>query len=110
VNSMTGLCMTKLDVLDGLDTIRLCIAYQSKGQQLLTPPLDAESLADCEPVYKDFPGWTESTKGITRYQDLPENAKSYIKDIESFVGLPIDIVSTGADRNETMIRVNPFQN
>lgn len=109
VNSMTGLCMTKLDVLDGLDKIRLCIAYQRNGQQLKTPPLDAESLADCEPVYKDFPGWTEPTEGIKKYEDLPENAKSYIKFIEDFVGIPIDIISTGADRNETMIRVNPFQ-
>jgi adenylosuccinate synthase len=107
-NSVTGLCVTKLDVLDGLDTIRLCTSYRSRGAVSDEPPLLADSYADCEPVYEDLPGWPESTAGITRYEVLPKTARSYLERIEALAGVPIDLVSTGADRDHTIIRRHPF--
>ncbi len=104
VNSITGLCITKLDVLDGLDTIRLCIAYERDGQRVDTLPLSADEFEGCIPVYMDFPGWQESTLGITGFDALPDNAKAYLNKVESLAGVPIDIVSTGPDRNETIVR------
>ncbi len=107
-NSVSGLCITKLDVLDGLDSIRLCVGYRVDGRELATPPLGAEAVAQCEPVYEELPGWRESTVGIRRYQELPEAARSYLSRIEEVVGTPIDLISTGADRADTIVLRHPL--
>jgi adenylosuccinate synthase len=108
VSSVTGLCLTKLDVLDGLETIRLCVSYQRDGQTVDILPLSADEFEGCEPVYIDMPGWSESTVGATNFDDLPANAQAYIKKVESLAGVPIDIISTGPDRNETIIQRDLF--
>ncbi len=108
INSVTGLCITKLDVLDGLDTIRICVGYQCDGKVLDTAPTGADAIAACEPVYEDMPGWNESTVGITDYDALPANAKAYLKRIEALTEVPMDIISTGPERNETIILRHPF--
>jgi len=108
LNSISGLCLTKLDVLDGLDTIRMCIGYECDGKTRVTPPDGAEAFANCKPVYEDLPGWKDSTVGVQNYYDLPENARNYLKRIEEVVETPIDIVSTGPDRSETIVLRNPF--
>lgn len=108
VNSVTGLCLTKLDVLDGLDTIRLCVAYERDGKAVDILPLSADEFEGCEPQYIDMPGWSESTIGITEFDELPANAQAYINKVESLAGVPIDLVSTGPDRVETIIRRDLF--
>ncbi|AFJ03563.1 Adenylosuccinate synthetase [Methylophaga frappieri] len=108
INSITGLCLTKLDVLDGLETIRLCIGYERAGQRVEVLPLSADEFTGCQPIYIDMPGWQESTLGITVFDDLPENARNYILKVESLAGVPIDIISTGPDRVETIIRRDLF--
>ncbi len=108
INSVTGLCITKLDVLDGLDTIRICVGYSCNGQEFNSPSLAAEVLEGCQPVYEDMPGWKDSTVGVKRYDELPENARAYLKRIEEIVGVPVDIISTGPDREETIVLRNPF--
>ncbi len=110
VNSISGLCITKLDVLDGLSTIRICTDYQYKGDVREVPPIGAEAFEACEPIYEDMPGWTESTVGVQHYDDLPDNARAYLKRIEEVVGAPVDIISTGPDRKETIILNHPFDN
>jgi adenylosuccinate synthase len=107
-NSVSGLCVTKLDVLDGLETIRLCTGYKINGVTSEEPPLFADQYADCEPIYEDVPGWKESTVGVTSYDQLPATARAYLERIEEVVGVPLDIVSTGADREHTIIRRHPF--
>lgn len=109
INSVSGLCITKLDVLDGLDTIRICVGYRCNGVVSDTLPIGAEALEGCEPIYEDMPGWKESTVGIKRYDDLPMAAKRYLKRIEEVVAVPIDIISTGPDREETIILRHPFE-
>ncbi len=108
LNSVSGLCITKLDVLDGLDTIRLCVGYRSGGEERATPPVGAEAFATCEPVYVDMPGWSASTVGARRMEDLPANARASLARIEEVVGVPIDIISTGAERNDTIVLRHPF--
>jgi adenylosuccinate synthase len=108
VNSITGICITKLDVLDGLAIIRLCVGYELDGQTVTAPPVGAEAFARCGARYIEMPGWSENTYGITRYADLPENARRYLAKIEELTGVPVDIVSTGPDRGETMILRDPF--
>jgi adenylosuccinate synthase len=103
-NSVTGLCITKLDVLDGLDELRICVEY--RGKQGV--PLGAEGFAECEPVYIDMPGWKESTYGVTRLEDLPANARAYLDKMAELVGVPIDIISTGPDRAQTILMRHPF--
>lgn len=109
VNSISGICLTKMDVLDGLETIKICTSYQcpEKGE-LTTTPVGAEGFARVKPVYIEMPGWEGSIFGATNWDDLPVNAKNYIAKIEELVGIPIDIVSTGPDRKETIIRRDPF--
>ena len=109
INSVSGLCITKLDVLDGLDTIRICVGYKYDGVEKLVPPDGAEAFANCEPVYVDMPGWTETTYGVKRYEDLPANAVAYLKRIAEVVEVPVDVISTGPDRDETMVLRHPFQ-
>jgi adenylosuccinate synthase len=95
-------------VLDGLDTIRLCVGYTSGGRKLNHPPLGAEALAECQPVYEDMPGWNESTVGVRREADLPKPARNYLARIAEITGTPIDIISTGPDRADTIILRHPL--
>ena len=108
INTISGLCITKLDVLDGLDTVRLCTGYKLDGQSVDVPPVDTDAFSRCEPVYEDMPGWNESTFGITRYEDLPANAKAYLKRLEEVVETPVDIISTGPDRDQTIVLRDPY--
>lgn len=103
LNSITGLGIMKLDVLDGLEEIKLCVAYRYEGETLLAPPGDAEMLSRCEPVYETMPGWQEPTQGLTQYADLPVNAKAYLDRLSELLETRIDIVSTGPGREETII-------
>jgi len=108
INSVTGLCITKLDVLDGLETLRLCVAYKLDGEEVKVPPVGAERFACCEPVYIEMPGWQDSTVEAKSFEELPQNAQNYLKKVEEICGVPIDIISTGPDRDETMILRDPF--
>jgi adenylosuccinate synthase len=107
-SSVSGLCITKLDVLDGLDTIRFCVGYRVDNKVVAEPPLSVEAYAAVEPVYEDLPGWKESTVGITEYSALPTNAQRYLERLQSAVGVPIDMISTGPDRDQTILLRNPF--
>ncbi|HMQ11863.1 MAG TPA: adenylosuccinate synthase [Candidatus Competibacter phosphatis] len=107
-NSVTGLCVTKLDVLDGLDSIRMCVDYRCGVERLDHVPLGAEALAACEPIYEEMPGWRDSTFGVRRYEDLPAAARAYLRRIEELADAPIDIISTGPDRADTIVLRNPF--
>ncbi len=109
INGFSGLCITKLDVLDGLDTVKICVAYEVDGKRRGTPPAAAETLARCQPVYEEMPGWGESTVGIRRLEELPSNARRYLDRLQELTGTPIDIISTGADREETIVVRDPFQ-
>jgi adenylosuccinate synthase len=108
INSISGLCLTKLDVLDGLETIRVCVGYQDQGGDAAPAPFGAEGYDRIVPVYEDLPGWSESTVGAKRLEDLPANARAYLKCIEETVGAPIDIISTGPDRAQTIVLRDPF--
>ncbi len=108
LNSLSGLCLTKLDVLDGLDHLSICTGYQYQNQIIQHVPTGAESYAECTPVLETIPGWQESTAGIKDYDQLPANAKRYISRIEELVGVPVHILSTGPDRNETIVLKHPF--
>jgi adenylosuccinate synthase len=107
-SSVSGLCITKLDVLDGLDTIRVCVGYRANGQLSPEPPMNVEGYAAIEPVYEELPGWRESTVGVTAYQDLPANARRYLERLGALVGVPIDMISTGPDREQTIVLRHPF--
>ena len=107
-SSCSLLCVTKLDVLDELDTIRVCVGYRINGGLTSTPPLLSENFGDAQAVYENLPGWKESTVGIRRFEDLPANARSYLDRLQSLVGVPITMISTGPDRDQTIIRQNPF--
>jgi len=108
VNSISGLCMTKLDVLDGLETVKICTAYQVDGVEVNALPAGAEALARCEPVYEELPGWRGSTAGARAVDLLPDNARAYLARVEALAGVPVDIISTGPDRDETIILRHPF--
>jgi adenylosuccinate synthase len=107
-SSVTGLCITKLDVLDGLDTIRIGVGYRTDGIVSPDPPMSIEGYAGIEPVYEEMPGWRESTVGVTDYEALPENARRYLERLEALVRVPIDMISTGPDREETILLRHPF--
>ncbi|GAB3679183.1 adenylosuccinate synthase [Salinisphaera aquimarina] len=107
-NSLSGLCITKLDVLDGLDAIQLCTGYRCDNETITVPPLGAEALSRCEPVYEEMPGWSESTVGVRTYEDLPQAARNYLDRLAEITGTPIDIVSTGPDRADTIFLRDPF--
>ncbi len=109
INSLSGLCLTKLDVLDGFDKIGICTAYRYDGAEIKSPPIGAQNFSRCEPIIEERPGWKQSTSGMTDFNDLPENAKAYISRIESLVGVPVDIISTGPDRADTIILKHPFE-
>ncbi|MDJ0739516.1 MAG: adenylosuccinate synthase [Gammaproteobacteria bacterium] len=108
INSVTGMCVTKLDVLDGLDTVKICVAYRIDGHEVDTPPVGADRFAQCEPVLIEMPGWQESTVGAQSRDDLPAAARSYLRRVEELCETPIDIISTGPDRDETIVMRHPF--
>jgi adenylosuccinate synthase len=108
VNGVSGLCVTKLDVLDGMETLQIGVGYETTDGVKDIFPIGAELLADCVPVYEEMPGWSESTEGIKHYADLPANAQKYLKRMEEICGVPVDIISTGPDREETIVLRHPF--
>ncbi len=109
INSLSGFCMTKLDVLDGLKEVKICVAYRMPdGREVTTTPLAAENWEGIEPIYETLPGWSETTFGVKTLEGLPQAARDYIKRVEEVTGVPIDIISTGPDRSETMILRDPF--
>jgi len=108
LNSLSGICLTKLDVLDGLEKVGICTAYKLNGTVTETAPLGADQYEQCEAIIEYIPGWTDTTAGVTEFDKLPENAKAYIKRIEELVGVKVTILSTGPDRDETIVLENPF--
>lgn len=109
INSVSGICLTKLDVLDGLDTIEICTGYEQNNQGGCVGSSDAIAFENVTPIYETLPGWHESTIGATSLEQLPANARAYIKRIEELVGCPVDIISTGPDREQTIILNHPFE-
>jgi adenylosuccinate synthase len=110
INSITGFCLTKLDVLDGLETLRICTGYKDvNGNISDVPPMAAEGYELITPVYEDMSGWSENSYGVTTFDGLPQAAKNYVKRLEELTGVPIDIISTGPDRNETIVLRHPFE-
>jgi len=107
-NGITSLCITKLDVLDGLDEVKICVGYKLGDDVFKVPPMRVEQYADCEAVYEVMPGWSDSTAGITDIDVIPEAARAYLRRIEELLLVPIDIISTGPDRDETIILKHPF--
>ncbi|TVP57498.1 MAG: adenylosuccinate synthase [Halomonadaceae bacterium] len=108
VNSVSGICLTKLDVLDGLESVKVCVGYRTPEGEIFRPPIAGEAYSTIEPLYESLPGWDESTVGLTAFDQLPENAKRYIRFIEKQIEAPIDIISTGPDRIETIVLRHPF--
>ena len=109
INGISGLCITKLDVLDGLPEIRVCVGYHLDGRALDILPLDADDIARCEPIYETLPGWTETTAGLTNWEQLPTNARRYLERMQALIGVPIDMVSTGPDRVHTILLRHPYR-
>lgn len=107
-NSISGFCITKLDVLDGLESVNICTGYRLDGEIIDMPPLGADDFARCEPIYEIMPGWSDSTVGVQQYDELPQAARDYLKRIEELTGIPNDIISTGPDRADTMVLNHPF--
>jgi adenylosuccinate synthase len=107
-NSISGLCVTKLDVLDGLEWVKICTGYRRGGKTSDMPPLGADDYAGCEPVYEEMPGWKDSTVGLCSIAELPRAARDYLERIEQICGVPVTIISTGADRDHTIILQHPF--
>ena len=107
-SSVSSLCITKLDVLDGLDTIRVAVGYRIDGEVVAEPPLSIDSYAGVEPVYEEVPVWKDSTVGITDYDALPLNARRYLARLQALVDVPIGMISTGPDRDQTIVLRNPF--
>ncbi len=109
INGVSGLCVTKLDVLDGVEEVKLCTGYQLDGKLCDILPVGAEETERCVPVYESLPGWQESTVGVKTYEALPEAARVYLKRIEEVCAVPVDMISTGPDRDETIVRRHPFK-
>ena len=108
VNGLSGLCITKLDVLDGLDELQLCVGYELDGERIDILPLGADDIARCKPIYETLEGWSESTVGVTDYAKLPINARLYLQRIEHATGVPIHVISTSPDRDHTIMMRHPF--
>lgn len=108
INGISGLCVTKLDVLDGMEEVKVCVGYKIGNQFSELLPVGAEDTAECEPIYEDLPGWSASTVGIKRLEDLPTAARVYLDRIQNILNVPIDIISTGPERDETIIQRHPF--
>jgi adenylosuccinate synthase len=114
LSGVSALCLTKLDVLDGLQTLRICTSYDfvdddGGTRRLDRLPAGAAAVERCRAVFEEMPGWSESTKGMRRYEDLPAAARRYVERLAELAGVPIDIVSTGPDREETIVRRHPFR-
>jgi adenylosuccinate synthase len=108
INGLSGLCITKLDVLDGISDLRICTGYKLDGKTIDMLPVGADDVARCQPIYETLPGWTENTFGVNRWEDLPLNARNYLKRLETLCEVPVDIVSTGPERDETIVLRHPF--
>src|SRR5690606_32915499 len=109
INGVSGICLTKMDVLDGVEEIKICTGYKLDcGDTIDIMPVGAEELSCCVPVYETLPGWKESTVGVKTLEGLPANARAYIKRIEEVCGVPVDMISTGPDREETIVLRHPF--
>ncbi len=108
INGFTGVAITKLDVLDELPTLKICVGYEHNGKTVTDFPADPQVLSECVPVFEEFPGWRESTVGITEYDNLPEGARAYIARLEELIGAPVDLVSTGQKRDQIIFRKQPF--
>jgi adenylosuccinate synthase len=108
-NGLTGLCVTKLDVLDGLEEVKICVGYRLDGEISASPPLLTDRFAECEPVYESLPGWAVPTSGATSFAALPREARNYLERLEGILGVPIDAVSTGPSRDAIVIRRHPFE-
>ncbi len=109
INGVSGLCITKLDVLDGLPEIKVCVGYELHGRRVDILPLDADDIIACEPIYDTFEGWPGSTFGVTEWGELPLNARRYLERVQSLIGAPIDMVSTGPDRVHTILLRHPYK-
>ncbi len=107
-SSVSGLCVTKLDVLDEFETIQICVGYTIDGEPIAGVPIIVDRFAKCKPVYEEWPGWQESTVGVTNNDELPQKARDYLARIEELAGVPVDIISTGPDRTQTIIKTHPF--
>jgi adenylosuccinate synthase len=107
-SSISGLCVTKLDVLDGLEIIKICVGYRLDGAVLEVPPFLVSRYQDCEPIYETVPGWKASTVGITALAELPEAARNYLDRLESILQVPVDMISTGPDRDQNIVIRDPF--
>ncbi|MBI3144903.1 MAG: adenylosuccinate synthase [Pseudogulbenkiania sp.] len=108
INGVSGLCVTKLDVMDGLEEIQLCVGYKIDGKEVDILPFGPAAVAQCEPIYETMPGWSQSTFGVKKWEDLPENARAYLTRIAEICEAPVDIISTGPDREETIVMRHPF--
>ena len=109
INGLSGLCITKLDVLDGIEELKICTGYILDGKPIDLLPIGADEVARCKPIYETVPGWKESTFGVKSWQDLPNNAKAYLTMLEMLCEVPIAIVSTGPEREETIVKRHPFE-
>ena len=109
INGVSGLCITKLDVLDGLSEIKMCVGYELNGERVDILPLDADEIASCKPIYETFLGWEGTTFGLTSWDALPANARAYLERVQAFIGAPIDMVSTGPDRDHTILLRHPYK-
>ncbi len=109
INGVSGMCITKLDVMDGMETIRLGVGYRYGDATYDISPAGAEAMQSCEPIYEELPGWSETTVGIKRYEDLPANARRYLQRMEEVCEVPVDMISTGPDREETIVLRHPFE-
>ena len=108
-SSVSGLCVTKLDVLDELESIQICIGYEIDGKPISGLPVVVDRFAECKPIYEEWAGWQESTVGITKFDELPQKARDYLTRIEALAGVPVDIISTGPDREQTIVKTHPFE-
>jgi adenylosuccinate synthase len=109
INGVTGLCITKLDVMDGMQEVKLCVGYNTPQGRIDVLPFGADAVAQCQPIYETMPGWSETTQGVRKWEDLPNNAQRYLKRLSEVVGAPIAMVSTGADREDTILLDHPFE-
>ena len=109
INGVSGLCITKLDVLDGMEVLQIGVGYRVGNETRHLLPVGAEDLAECEPIYEEIAGWKQTTLGVRRYEDLPREAREYLKRISDVCGVPIDMISTGAERDDTIVLRHPFQ-
>jgi adenylosuccinate synthase len=109
INGISGLCITKLDVLDGLKEINIGVGYRLRGELIDILPLDADDIVLCEPVYETFAGWSDSSVGVTSWDALPLNARRYLERVQQIIGVPIAMVSTGPDRDHTILLRHPYK-